>query len=210
MIEEYNNWALALALPNCEEKVSNFFDRWSIIHCIFRYPIQSVQRGIMITRLKPAFPRYIFTLINRPDCFERIRSSEKIIGFVTDHNGGPAIVLPSVMKDLFVMAPSGLMDGPPQTSPFNFSFGEKVKVFAQNNLIFGQVGLYQYPTQDGKAYILVPWAIGYAGAEIDERDLVRADENSVTSRSPRRRGGKRHRRRWHQYHRRSAESAVAA
>jgi hypothetical protein len=207
MMDEQNNWALALALPNCEEKVSIFFDRWSIIHSIFRYPIQSVQRGIMITRLKPAFPRYIFTFINRPDCFEIIRSSEKITGFVIDHNGGPATVLPSVMKDLFAMAPSGLMDGPPKTSPFNFSFGEKVRVFAQNNLIFGQVGLYQYPTQDGKAYILVPWTSGYAGTEIDERDLVRVDENE-NKRLPRRRGGKRHRRRW--YHKRSAEYAVAA
>lgn len=180
-------WALAMTAPNIEHRVAAIFSQLKYEHHLFCHRVRSVNRGRVVERLRPAFPRYIF--INMISLsWHRVLEIAGVSRFVCGYESGPIVVPSAIIEELVARQMDGALPNPLAS---RFRFGDKVRVVGEQTFIFGNIGIYQYPVAPDRAFILLPWFDGaWSRTEIDERDIEPLAE-SRRDRGRRRRGGKR-------------------
>lgn len=168
-----SGWVLAMTASNFEQRVAAVLGALGIEHHLFCHRIRSVIRGRVVERLRPAFPRYIFVRIVADAMWRKVLEVNSVIGFVKSEEQ-PIVVPQGVIDDLIARQLNGALPNPLAAK---FRLGDRVRIVGEYNLVFGNIGVYQYPIAPDRAVVLLPWFGGASiRTEIDNRDMERVIE----------------------------------
>ncbi len=177
-------WSLALSAPNAEDAVSAALCARCISHHIFRVKKRVFCRGVVLTKLTPAFPRYVFV---RPE--EQWEIKNTVTGVVDILRMGEieASVTDAAIDELVARGTNGddVLYEPEAVVPARFVFGAKVMIGGAGPLC-GRDGIYQYDLGNGRSSILFDWFGAWCLTNLDEGDLEQAKARKIEARTHRR------------------------
>src|SRR5262245_16152115 len=167
-------WQLITTAPNAELRVERVMSCLSFEHHLFKARRKVVSHGRVVERLFPYFPGYIF--IKAQHCWINVKAIIGVIDFVRIGGMVVNIAEQEIIRLLALSDVDKVLPLPEGSS--RFKAGDKVRVVGMRSLVFGAIGLYQYPVGLDKAYVLLPWFNDQlTGTVVDECDLESFEMN---------------------------------
>ena len=171
------DWALATTTPNAERKVSCELAERQLPHYLFKRKLTVANRGKLVERLVPAFPRYIFVPFEI--CWNVAESFADVIGVVS-FGEGPALVRHTVVEKILERCSGDVLVE--QAPKSRFEYGDVVFVPE-----LSQSGKFHHSLDEDRCIVLIEWMGRGVFVNVLEGDLLNKQEARERSSSRRRR-----------------------
>lgn len=180
------SWALVTTGSNREHIVTEKLKRSGLAVRFFRARKLIVQRGKVHRKLVPAFSRYLFVSVTSTHSLQPQWRTMIENGAYPVSCGGTPVEVSDITVD--AQASRGVDDIFLDIEECGkFKAGDRVRVVGTQNLVFGSIGIYQYPLDGTKSCVLLPWFSGLIPTAVDDHDLALATEKSRSKRRSRNR-----------------------
>jgi hypothetical protein len=160
-------WMLAQTVPNFEMKASERLSRFGFQNRLFKHQISCVNHGRVVSRLVPAFPRYLFVFV----ADEMLFFLQLLWDFFHLSSFIRSPFVERAMDWLLRCSMPGDVLPVDHEQGVRFKFGDRVQIVSGRHIAFGCNGIYQHTVRPGRVCILSPWLGQMVPIEVNESDI---------------------------------------